>query len=650
MFRSLSDFEFLLLKRVFLGLTLVYAATFSFAVFMQSVNPVRMYVHHDLILALRSFNVFINLVGLGLYWRYRSRQKAVMTLALVLSLFNFLVVQFIQVFLVGNRMLVAMQLMFSPMFLIILGFFTQRMVSRVIFAAFLLGLTAGVLFGLPGSFFSHRIELPDLERDLVIIAVSQVTIALAIILLNLSVSDRLFRQFRKTTDYLKDLAYRDHESGLPNGLKLTALLEKEVQNWKTGDPLLFLAGLRLDGINEMNEKLGFEATNRWLAQFASELVGILHGLREKFPAFGVLGEEILYRAEAGIFLIPGRIIPSKQAQDPISPQELRDAVENLLLRTPQGLEMGFSGIFSIYPNDAASAAQLQRNVLYVLYRHNPAHQRQFTPFDVKAYRSFLRQEQIKEFCVSPSFRRELSVVFQPKVAINDNLCVGFEALVRWTHPELGAVPPVEFIPLAERCQAIEIVTDEVLEQTFLFIEKLCAEGANHFHVSFNLSPVLLTRSYLTRLVDKVSRKGLGKYLEVEITEGVLMKKDPVIDHAFGLLRILGVWFAIDDFGTGYSNLSYLQNFDADVLKIDKRFVDGLPLNEKNSNLIKAIVQLAKTFDQRTVAEGVESEAQARFLTEAGCGAIQGFLFARPLEPEAALEFYRKKNQNEKTTV
>lgn len=206
---------------------------------------------------------------------------------------------------------------------------------------------------------------------------------------------------------------------------------------------------------------------------------------------------------------------------------------------------------------------------------------------------------------------------------------------------LGTISPVEFIPLAEQSGAIERLTLHLLDVAYGFIRRLREDRHAGIRVSANLSPGLLNPEFLDRIIADIENNGLGPFLELEITEGVLMKLNPLVSAKFGSLKRLGVGFSIDDFGTGYSNLGYLQNFEADVLKIDKRFIDGIPLDEKNGKLVEAILQMARSLDMLVVAEGVEYKEQRDFLHECGCDQIQGYFYSKPLPQEDALAFLRR---------
>jgi EAL domain-containing protein (putative c-di-GMP-specific phosphodiesterase class I) len=236
--------------------------------------------------------------------------------------------------------------------------------------------------------------------------------------------------------------------------------------------------------------------------------------------------------------------------------------------------------------------------------------------------------------------RELRVVYQPIVALDDERVVGFEALVRWQHPTRGAVSPARLIPVAEATGLIVPLGAWVLRTACRQAARWAESdvlGPAAPYVSVNLSGRQLEGAGLADEVARaVAAAGLDpSRLLLEITESVLMQRADAALHTLNALKALGVRLAIDDFGTGYSSLAYLQRFPVDTLKIDKAFVDGVANGGSAAALASGIVGLATTLGLRCVAEGIERPEQAARLRAAGCGYGQGYLFARPLPADEA---------------
>jgi EAL domain-containing protein (putative c-di-GMP-specific phosphodiesterase class I) len=226
--------------------------------------------------------------------------------------------------------------------------------------------------------------------------------------------------------------------------------------------------------------------------------------------------------------------------------------------------------------------------------------------------------------------------YQPLVDLTSGRITGFEALVRWRHPERGMIPPSEFIPVAEETGLIATVGGIVLRQAC----KDAAQWPGELRVAVNLSPLQFRVGNLLSLVmDALKQSGLpARRLELEITETVLMEKSENVIATLHALRMLGVRMSMDDFGTGYSSLSYLRKFPFDKLKIDQSFVRGLADNQDAQAIVRAIVSLGRGLGVTVTAEGIETEAELGCLRNEGCNEGQGYLFskARPQEDVMAM--------------
>jgi EAL domain-containing protein (putative c-di-GMP-specific phosphodiesterase class I) len=238
-------------------------------------------------------------------------------------------------------------------------------------------------------------------------------------------------------------------------------------------------------------------------------------------------------------------------------------------------------------------------------------------------------------------RGELYLAYQPKVDLTTGLVDGIEALMRWQHPALGAIPPNTFIPIAEETGLIAPIG-------LFALESACGQAARWHEQGFQVAvSVNLSGRQLAdpRLVGEIGaildQQGLAPHrLCLELTESVLMAESTRAPAALSALKELGLRLSIDDFGTGYSSLSYLQRFPVDELKIDRTFVHDLTDNQAARNLAAAIVAMGNALGLQVVAEGVETAAQARELRRIGCRSAQGYLFSRPGPPAAVTSIMR----------
>ncbi|MGI4721503.1 MAG: sensor domain-containing phosphodiesterase [Janthinobacterium lividum] len=233
----------------------------------------------------------------------------------------------------------------------------------------------------------------------------------------------------------------------------------------------------------------------------------------------------------------------------------------------------------------------------------------------------------------------LHLVFQPKVALHGGACRGVEALLRWTHAEEGFIAPGEFIPIVESTSLARATTEWVLEAAMRQLAAWRAEGVA-LQVAVNVSAVNLEEAdFCERVLDGLQRHGIDPAsLALELTESALMRKPKAAQDTMERLARAGVKIAIDDFGTGYSSLAYLQEMPADVVKIDQSFVRNMEGDERTLSLVTAMIKLSHDLGHRVVAEGVENEAVAQLLREAGCDEAQGYLYGKPMPAEMLAEW------------
>jgi EAL domain-containing protein (putative c-di-GMP-specific phosphodiesterase class I) len=237
---------------------------------------------------------------------------------------------------------------------------------------------------------------------------------------------------------------------------------------------------------------------------------------------------------------------------------------------------------------------------------------------------------------------EFRLFYQPIIEARTRKIVGFEALMRWMHPELGSISPAQFIPMAEANGLINLLGGWALKAACVQIRHFEQAAGRPLYVSVNVSPRQFRNDQFLQVMDDAMKlSGLnGKQLLLEITEGILMS-DP--EHAEVLLSAIAerdVRIAIDDFGTGYSSLSYLKRFPIAALKIDRAFIKDLPVSVKDAAICNVVMSLASHLNLTTIAEGVENDQQLEFRSKQGCAMIQGFLTGRPLPPEEAMHILK----------
>ena len=237
----------------------------------------------------------------------------------------------------------------------------------------------------------------------------------------------------------------------------------------------------------------------------------------------------------------------------------------------------------------------------------------------------------------------LEVYYQPKIDLNTGQPTGAEALARWNHPELGMVPPSDFVPVAEQTGMIGALGEFVLRSACLQAKRWHDEGLGPIRVSVNLSPQQFRNTGIVESVTQILKEtGVSPGLmELEITESTLMENEENAIEALLAMRGIGLTVSLDDFGTGYSSLSYLKRFPIDTVKIDRSFVRDIPSDKDDAAIIAAIISMGQALGLRTLAEGVETEEQRAFLCERGCDEMQGYLMSPPVPPDALTELLTK---------
>ncbi|MEK9133292.1 MAG: EAL domain-containing protein, partial [Pseudomonadota bacterium] len=233
-------------------------------------------------------------------------------------------------------------------------------------------------------------------------------------------------------------------------------------------------------------------------------------------------------------------------------------------------------------------------------------------------------------------RNELLLHYQPQVNLKTGKIIGAEALLRWQHPEMGLIPPLDFIPLAEETGLIIPIGEWVLRTACRQAQAWHRAGFSRFQVAVNLSGRQLQHRDLAKLVKKVLKEtGLNpRHLDLELTESLLMHNTGETLAAMEELHTHGAAFSMDDFGTGYSSLSYLKRFPIDTLKIDQSFVRDIPTDPDDAAIAQAIIAMAHSLGIRVIAEGVETAKQLAFMRAHRCDGMQGYYFSKPVPAEA----------------
>jgi diguanylate cyclase (GGDEF)-like protein len=417
---------------------------------------------------------------------------------------------------------------------------------------------------------------------------------------------------RRAEKQIAYMAHHDLLTDLPNRAAFTerfaAVLD---QASETGASFAVLC-IDLDRFKEINDVFGHSVGDGLLREVARVLRT-------------AAGDTFLARLGGDEFTAIAAEGPQPATAERIA-EALQGAVSGDMVIDGHHLHVGLSIGIAIFPTDGNNASTVLANADAALYRAKGEGRGTIRFFEADMDKRLRERRALQHDLRSAIERGQLSLHYQPQVRM-DGSVIGFEALVRWFHPERGTVPPATFIPLAEESGVIIPIGQWILREA-------CREAASWprpLQIAVNLSPVQFRHGDLPGLVHSVLLEtGLAAgRLELEITEGVLIGDFSRAVSILRRLKALGVRIAMDDFGTGYSSLSYLQSFPFDKIKIDQAFIANLDRNVQSTAIIRAVIGLGHGLSLPVSAEGVETQEQMRFLVRESCDEVQGFLFGRP---------------------
>jgi diguanylate cyclase (GGDEF)-like protein len=422
-----------------------------------------------------------------------------------------------------------------------------------------------------------------------------------------------------------NLAYYDSLTGLPNRNLFYQQLNLALKTSKESSTSLGVIFVDIDGFKEINDTEGHEQGDHLLKQIASRLSACVQN-QDLVARFG--GDEFL-------ILVP-------QIDPTVRTAKLTDITDDILTQfkepialNDQSFHITASGGISVYPEDGKSVNDLIKHADLAMYSAKHNGKGQFAFCSNKMKEEVIHQTRLTNALHKALERNEFFLHYQPQVSLETGAVIGFEALLRWHHPEMGLIPPGVFIPLAEKAGLIEAIGEWVLLEACTQNKAWQEQGFKPLPMGVNLSMEQFRTSQLVNTVRNCLKKtGLRpEHLELEITEGIAMKESSFVINCLRELKALGVIITIDDFGTEFSSLSRLKELPVDRLKIDMEFVRGIGKNPKDESLISVMVLLCKRLGLKIIAEGGETEAQVGFLKEAGCSEVQGYYFYKPLSKE-----------------
>jgi len=423
------------------------------------------------------------------------------------------------------------------------------------------------------------------------------------------------------------LAYRDVLTGLPNRLLLHDRFEQAVAFAERAQTKVALLFLDLDNFKTINDSLGHAVGDMLLKEIARRIGEC------------VRDTDTISRQGGDEFLI---VLPDVRGADAITPVllKIRDRLQTPFEIDGHELTTSASIGVAIYPDDGLDFDTLLKKADTAMYRAKDGGRNSYRFFDEQMNVEAVEHLRLKNGMRRAIERAEFVLHYQPQIDLNTGSIVGAEALLRWNHPELGMIPPARFIPVAEDSGLIVPIGEWVIREACRQGVAWRAAGLPPLVMAVNLSAVQFKRGDVEQTVTQ-ALKSSGfdpQLLELELTESILIHNTDNVLASVQRLKLLGVKLSIDDFGTGYSSLSYLKRFAVDKLKIDQSFIRDLATDPDDAAIIRAIIQMARSLNLKTIAEGVEHAGMLEQLRLFNCDEAQGYYFARPMPAQDFADF------------
>ncbi|GAA0820841.1 putative bifunctional diguanylate cyclase/phosphodiesterase [Clostridium tertium] len=417
---------------------------------------------------------------------------------------------------------------------------------------------------------------------------------------------------------LEYISYYDELTGLNNRKQFKNIIEKELEKHIASESRGALIIIDIDNFKFINDSYGHKCGDILLEKFSEDLKKIFND------------DQLLCRFGGDEFLI---FISSISYLNEINTtvRKIMDILKNPYDINGHKIYSSTSIGVSVFPDDGEDFEVLLKNADAAMYIAKSNGKNQWQMFNNNISREINRIYSIQRGLRTALDNDEMFVVFQPKVRLTDDEVNGFEALLRWKSNEIGFVSPGEFIPVAENTRLIIPIGKFVLREVFAKVKYLLSEGYDNFKIAVNLSEIQLRDGnlleYFNSLIEEFNVS--PKYIEVEITESMIMKSVDKNIECLLQIKELGASIALDDFGTGYSSLNHLTKLPIDVLKIDRSFVIDMAENDKSRYIVENIIQLSHKLGMTVVAEGVEEKEQVDYLRSIECDTVQGFYYSKP---------------------
>ncbi|TVO69017.1 putative bifunctional diguanylate cyclase/phosphodiesterase [Sedimenticola selenatireducens] len=429
------------------------------------------------------------------------------------------------------------------------------------------------------------------------------------------------------------MAYHDNLTGLANRTLFRSRIEHAINRARQKNTIVAILFVDIDGFNVINDTLGHAIGDELLGRIAGKLLTCV----DDGDTVGRIGGDD--------FAVLLEDVQTPEAADACA-QRIQNALSEKIPIRGHFINVSACIGISMYPRDADAPDLLMQSASSATFHAKEKGRGSILHFNPRMGERFTHRLELESHLHQAVKKREFEIYYQPMVSARSKRIIGAEALLRWKHPQLGAVSPDTFIPALEEMGLIidlgRWVIENVCEQNKAWQES----GLSHIVTSVNLSPLQLVLESLTQDLRKIlaDSRLSPEYLELEVTETALMQSPETCAMILQQIMAMGINIAIDDFGTGYSSLSHLRSLPINKLKIDRSFVMDIPHDEGDMSITQAIISLAHNLKLDVIAEGVETSVQLDFLGENGCEKMQGFYFSQPL---TAIQFEALLNEQAK---
>ncbi|MCI4625401.1 MAG: EAL domain-containing protein [Candidatus Magnetoovum sp. WYHC-5] len=438
-------------------------------------------------------------------------------------------------------------------------------------------------------------------------------------------------ELRLTEKRLEYLSYFNCLTDLPNKTVLYDRLSYTLGHARTFNQMFAIMCVNLDDFKHVNDTFGHDMGDLLLKKVATKLSAQVR----EFDLVSHLG------GDEFVILVP--MITSHREVARIADRIIGNFTTPFYLEENECF-VGVSIGICMYPADGDDVDALLKNAGIALHQAKDMGRSSYRFFSIDMDRKVARRLKIESNLRKALKRNELVLCYQPKISIRTGELTGFEALIRWNNPQHGLISPAEFIPLAEETELIIPIGEWVMEAACRWNKGLQNKGYKPFTVAINISPKQFKSTNIVATIKKTIKNTglLPQYLEIEITENILMSDAELSIKTLTQIKDMGIKISIDDFGTGYSSLNYLKKFPIDTLKIDRSFIRDITKDQDDEAIARAIIAMSHSLKLRVIAEGVETKEQLTFLHSLDCDEAQGYLFSKPAFSDEAELIVREK--------